>query len=48
MCSLSLCPFNVEGGNELLVGSEDYDIRVFQDDELIAGTYVQYVMVATV
>ena len=36
MCSLALCDFNSDGKNELIVGSEDFDIRVFQDDEIIA------------
>ena len=35
--SLALCDFNSDGKNELVVGSEDYDIRVFQNDELVAG-----------
>ena len=26
-----------DGQNELIVGSEDYEIRVFADDEIIAG-----------
>jgi len=39
VCSLTLCDFNSDGQRELIVGSEDYDIRVFQNDELIAGTY---------
>ena len=38
VCSLTLCDFNSDSQDELIVGSEDYDIRVFQDDELIAGT----------
>ena len=37
VCSLALCDFNSNGQNELIVGSEDYDIRVFQNDELITG-----------
>ncbi len=37
MCSLALADFTGDGRRELLVGSEDYDIRVFQDDELYAG-----------
>ena len=37
VCSLALCDFTVNGQNELLVGSEDYDIRVFQGDELFSG-----------
>ncbi len=40
MCSLALADFNSDGRNELLVGSEDYDIRVFQGDELYAGELV--------
>ncbi|XP_064385528.1 Bardet-Biedl syndrome 2 protein homolog isoform X2 [Halichondria panicea] len=36
VCSLALADFNSDGRNELLVGSEDYDIRVFQGDELYA------------
>ena len=36
VCSLALCDFNSDGKNELIVGSEDFDIRVFQDDEIIA------------
>ena len=37
VCSLALCDFNSDNYPELIVGSEDYDIRVFQNDELIAG-----------
>ena len=37
VCSLALCDFTANGHNELLVGSEDYDIRVFQGDELLNG-----------
>ena len=37
VCSLALCDFNSDGRNELLVGSEDFDIRVFQNDELLTG-----------
>ena len=37
VCSLALCDFNNDGENELLVGSEDYDIRVFKNDELLTG-----------
>ncbi|EDO39492.1 predicted protein [Nematostella vectensis] len=36
VCSLALCDFNGDGHNELLVGSEDFDIRVFKEDEIIA------------
>ncbi|XP_059160639.1 Bardet-Biedl syndrome 2 protein homolog [Physella acuta] len=34
--SLCLMDFNGDGQNELIVGSEDYDIRVFKEDEIIA------------
>ncbi|KAA0199277.1 hypothetical protein HAZT_HAZT008930 [Hyalella azteca] len=33
--SLALTDFDADGENELLVGSEDFDIRVFKKDELI-------------
>lgn len=33
--SLVLCDFTADGKNELLVGSEDFDIRVFREDELV-------------
>ena len=36
VCSLELYDFNSDGFNELLVGSEDFDIRVFKDDEIIS------------
>lgn len=36
VCSLALCDFAGEGMSELIVGSEDYDIRVFREDEIIA------------
>ncbi|XP_065902688.1 Bardet-Biedl syndrome 2 protein homolog [Dysidea avara] len=35
VCSLALCDFNGDGENELIVGSEDFDIRVFKGDELL-------------
>jgi Bardet-Biedl syndrome 2 protein len=35
VCSLDLVDFNSDNVNELVVGSEDYDIRVFKDDEII-------------
>uniref|UniRef100_W5K849 BBSome complex member BBS2 n=1 Tax=Astyanax mexicanus TaxID=7994 RepID=W5K849_ASTMX len=34
--SLVLCDFTGDGKNELLVGSEDFDIRVFREDELLS------------
>ncbi|XP_076343635.1 BBSome complex member BBS2-like isoform X1 [Tachypleus tridentatus] len=34
--SMTLCDFNEDGQNELLVGSEDFDIRAFRGDEIIA------------
>ena len=33
---MTLCDYNFDGKKELLVGSEDYDIRVFQGDELVS------------
>ena len=33
--SLELLDFNTDGYNELIVGSEDFDIRVFKDDEIV-------------
>jgi hypothetical protein len=33
--SLELLDFNSDNRNELVVGSEDFDIRVFKDDEII-------------
>lgn len=33
--SLELLDFNADGYNELIVGSEDFDIRVFKDDEIV-------------
>ncbi|XP_057298017.1 Bardet-Biedl syndrome 2 protein-like [Hydractinia symbiolongicarpus] len=36
VCSLALVDFDSDGNKELLVGSEDFDIRVFKDDEIIA------------
>uniref|UniRef100_A0A2K5JZU7 Bardet-Biedl syndrome 2 protein homolog n=1 Tax=Colobus angolensis palliatus TaxID=336983 RepID=A0A2K5JZU7_COLAP len=34
--SLALCDFDGDGKKELLVGSEDFDIRVFKEDEIVA------------
>nr|XP_009676538.1 PREDICTED: Bardet-Biedl syndrome 2 protein isoform X1 [Struthio camelus australis] len=34
--SLALCDFDGDGKTELLVGSEDFDIRVFKEDEIVA------------
>ncbi|CAL8292923.1 unnamed protein product [Boreogadus saida] len=34
--SLVLCDFTGDGKNELLVGSEDFDIRVFKEDKLVS------------
>ncbi|KAM4767047.1 BBSome complex member BBS2 isoform 2-T2 [Cyanocitta cristata] len=34
--SLALCDFDGDGKAELLVGSEDFDIRVFKEDEIVA------------
>lgn len=49
VCSLALCQFSGDGRNQLVVGSEDYDIRVFQEDEIIAEmteTEVNHVVVS--
>ncbi len=35
VASLALLDFNADGYNELAVGSEDFDIRIFRDDEII-------------
>ena len=35
VCSLALVDFTGDGENELIAGSEDYDIRVFKEDEII-------------
>lgn len=35
VCSLELIDFDSDSHNELLVGSEDFDIRIFKDDEII-------------
>ena len=37
VCSMALLDFNNNGKNELLVGSEDYELRVFENDELFMG-----------
>lgn len=37
---MALADFNMDGHKELLVGSEDYEIRVFKDDELLTGEEV--------
>ena len=36
VCSLVLCDVTNDGEQELIVGSEDFDIRVFKKDEIIA------------
>ncbi|XP_041369340.1 Bardet-Biedl syndrome 2 protein homolog [Gigantopelta aegis] len=36
VCSLAMLDFNADGQNELIVGSEDFDIRIFREDEIIA------------
>ena len=33
--SLAFVDFNLDGNMELVVGSEDYDLRVFRGDELL-------------
>ena len=35
MSSLAMVDFNLDGHKELIVGSEDYDLRVFSGDELV-------------
>ena len=35
MTSLAFVDFNLDGRKELVVGSEDYDLRVFRGDELL-------------
>ena len=37
LCVLhAVMDYNGDGGNELLVGSEDYDIRIFAKDEILS------------
>ncbi|XP_077966943.1 BBSome complex member BBS2-like isoform X2 [Styela clava] len=36
ICALALVDFTNNGKKELIVGSEDFDIRVFQEDEIIS------------
>ncbi|XP_075252346.1 BBSome complex member BBS2-like isoform X2 [Convolutriloba macropyga] len=33
--AMILCPVLQNGRNQLIVGSEDYDIRIFEDDEIV-------------
>ena len=33
---MTLCDYDYDGKEELIVGSEDYDIRVFHEDEMIS------------
>ena len=40
VCSMALLDFTSNHKNELMVGSEDYEIRVFEDDELLMGKVV--------
>lgn len=35
VASLAFVDFNLDGNMELVVGSEDYDLRVFRGDELL-------------
>ncbi|XP_069693259.1 BBSome complex member BBS2-like [Periplaneta americana] len=35
VCSLALLDFDLDGENELLVGSEDFDIRIYKEDNII-------------
>jgi hypothetical protein len=34
---MALVDYTQDGCNELLVGSEDYEIRIFKYDELLTG-----------
>uniref|UniRef100_A0A7S3GBK3 Bardet-Biedl syndrome 2 protein homolog n=1 Tax=Palpitomonas bilix TaxID=652834 RepID=A0A7S3GBK3_9EUKA len=34
--SLTLCDVDMDGKSELLVGSEDFEIRIYQDDEVLS------------
>ena len=43
VCSLALCDFDGDGYNELIVGSEDFDLRIFKNDELLTGTYTVHI-----
>ena len=36
VCSLTLIDYNQDNNHDLIVGSEDFDIRVFNEDEIIA------------
>ncbi|XP_063228678.1 Bardet-Biedl syndrome 2 protein homolog isoform X3 [Bacillus rossius redtenbacheri] len=36
VCSLALLDFDQDGQNELVVGSEDFDIRVFKNDHIVS------------
>ena len=37
VCSMALADFDGDGQKELLVGSEDYELRIFKNDELLMG-----------
>ena len=34
-CALVLCDFDCDGNKELIVGSEEYNVRIFCGDRLI-------------
>ena len=36
--AMAFCDVDEDGQNELLVGSEDYEIRIFQDEEVLSET----------
>ncbi|CAG7724141.1 unnamed protein product [Allacma fusca] len=36
--AIALCDFDSDGNNELLVGSDDFDIRMFKGDQIIGET----------
>lgn len=48
VASLELLDFNYDSRNELIVGSEDFDIRVFKDDEIISEMSETEVKIALV
>ena len=45
---MALLDFTSNHKNELMVGSEDYEIRVFEDDELLMGKVVYIFSIQTV
>ena len=47
VCSVELFDYNSDNYNELIVGSEDFDIRIFKDDEIIGEMSETEVMKTT-